>query len=146
MSDLSGRLFEKRGKLFVPADFMAEEFIDKIAEKKQVLLDIKTPRSPQNHAHFFAILHTAWTHLRDEYHDEEVLLDAVKIAVRHVRMVVQMDGTVKALPKSISFAAMGEEKFRLFKDRALQVLAGRLGVSVDELVNEVKPLMARNRR
>lgn len=145
MSDLNGRLFERRGKLFVPADFMAEEFIEKIAEGRKVLLDIKTPRSPENHAHFFAILHTAWTHLSDEYHDEEVLLDAVKIAVRHVRMVVQIDGSVKALPKSISFSAMGEEKFRLFKDRALQVLAGRLGVSVDELVNEVKA-KGRNRR
>ena len=153
MSDLRGRLFAKRydynteTKMFVPADMGGEMLWDSIKkDDKPVLLDVWQPRSAANHAHFFAILHTAWTHLHDHYHDEETLLDAVKIAVRHVRMVQQIDGRVIQLPKSIAFAAMGEEKFRRFKDRALIVLAGRLGVTVEQLVNEVKPLTARNRR
>ena len=145
MNDLSGYHFFKRGKLLVPADFHSEDLMDSLVEEKNTLLDLKFPRSPANHAHFFVVMHTAWTHLQDEYADEEVLLDALKIAVRHVRMVQQFDGTVLALPKSIRFAAMGEDKFKRFKERALIVLSGRLGCTVDELVNEIAAKATRNR-
>jgi hypothetical protein len=140
--DLEAKAFIKRGKHLVPADFVAEEFIDSIPEGKEILVTARTPRHPGNHRHFFAILRLASEHLPD-YPDEETLLDALKIAVGHVRPVMKADGEMIFLPKSINFASLGEDAFRRFKNRALWVLSRILGFDAVSLLPEIDE---RNRR
>lgn len=89
MADLRGRMFERQGDHLVPADLHALEFVQELPEGKRVLIDHRTPRSPENHAHFFAILRVVCEN-KDGYPDEETLLDSLKIAVGHTRTVIRM--------------------------------------------------------
>jgi hypothetical protein len=144
-TDLSGRLFERVGNHLVPADLHAQEFIDTLRENQKLLVDAKTPRSPENHAHFYAILHKALEHL-DGFADEEALLDSLKMATGHVRQLMLVDGTMVFVPKSIRFAAMGEDQFKRFKERALYVLSELLGFDATTLLPEIRNNTKRNRR
>lgn len=136
MADLSAKGFIRRGNALVPADFLAEEWLHEIPEGKEVLIDWRKPRHPENHRHFFAILNLACEHLPD-YPDVDSLLDALKIAVGHTRSVMKADGEVIFLPKSINFAALGEDAFKRFKNRALYVLTRILGFDATELLPEI---------
>lgn len=113
-----------------------------VPDRKEVLIDWRKPRHPENHRHLFAILRVAVEHLED-YADTESLLDALKIATGHVRPVMKADGEMIFLPKSINFAAMGEEEFKRFKNRALYVLSRILGFDATTLLPEIE---ARNAR
>jgi hypothetical protein len=136
VGDLDGRGFIRRGNTLVPADFMAEEWLRELPEGKEVLIDWRKPRHPENHRHMMAILHLACEHL-PEHADTESLLDALKIAVGHVRPVMKADGDMIFLPKSISFASLGEDAFRRFKNRALYVLSRILGFDAVTLLPEI---------
>lgn len=142
MADLDAKGFIRRGNCLVPADFAAEDWLQAVPQGKEVLIDWRKPRHPENHRHFFAILKVAVEAL-DQYDDVESLLDALKIACRHVRPVVTADGEVVLIPKSINFAAMGEEEFKRFKNRALYYLSGILGYDATTLLPEID---ARNAR
>ena len=144
MTDLNGRLFERIGNSMVPADLAAEEFVQSLPEHKKILMDHREPRHPENHAHFFAIMHAACEQL-ECYPDEETLLDAVKMACKHVRPVMTVKKEIVWLPKSINFASMGETAFQRFKDRALFVLGQLLGVDPVTLLKEVERKGKRNK-
>ena len=143
MADLDARSFVRRGNFLVPADFMAEEWLQSIPEGKEVLLDWRKPRHPANHRHLMAILHLACEHLPN-YPDTDSLLDCLKIACNHVRPVMKADGQMIFLPKSINFASMGETEFQRFKDRALWVLSRMLGFDATTLLPEIDERNARN--
>ena len=136
-TDLSGRLFERVGNHLVPADLAALELVESIKDGTKVLMDMKTPRSPENHAHFFAILHKAIDHL-EGFPDEDTLLDSIKLSVGHCRQVMMVDGTMVFVPKSIRFAAMPEDQFQRFKERALFVLTQLLGFDATILAKVAK--------
>lgn len=136
MADLDAKAFIRRGNVLTPADFVAEEWLQALPEGKEVLVDWRKPRHPENHRHFFAILRFASDHLPD-YPDTDSLLDALKIACNHVRPVMKADGEMIFLPKSINFASMGEEEFKRFKNRALYVLSRILGFDATTLLPEI---------
>lgn len=142
MADLDAKGFIRRGKCLVPADFVAEEWLDALPEGKEVLIDWRKPRHPENHRHFFAILRLAVEQI-DSYDDTESLLDALKIACSHVRPVMKADGEMIFLPKSINFASMGEEEFKRFKNRALYILSRILGFDAVALLPEIDQRNAR---
>ena len=144
MSDIAGRMFIREGNHFVPADIAAQEMLEKIPEGKAVLLDHRRPRSPENHRHFFAILRVALQHL-DGYQNEDALLDAVKLAVGHVRYVRRTNGEVIDLPATINFGAMPEDEFKRFKNRALYVLGELIGTDPVQLLEETTRQNRRNR-
>jgi hypothetical protein len=136
MADLEAKGFVRRGNCLVPADFVAEEWLNTLPQGKEILISWRAPRHPENHRHMFAILRLASEQLED-YPDEESLLDALKIAVGHTRPVMLADGQMYFLPKSINFASMGEEAFRRFKNRALWVLSRILGFDAVTLLPEI---------
>lgn len=142
MADLDAKGFIRRGNCLVPADFVAEEWLQSIADGKEILIDWRKPRHPENHRHFFAILRLACEHLPD-YPDTDSLLDALKIAVSHTRAVMKADGEMIFLPKSINFASLGEEEFKRFKNRALWVLSRILGFDAVTLLPEIDERNAR---
>lgn len=142
MSDLSAKGFIRRGNALVPADYNAEDWLREIPEGKEILIDWRKPRHPENHRHMFAILNLASEQLPD-YPDTDSLLDALKIAVGHVRPVMKADGEMIFLPKSVNFGAMGEDAFKRFKNRALWVLSRILGFDATTLLPEIDD---RNRR
>ncbi len=136
MADLSSKGFIRRGNALVPADKNAEEWLQAVPEGKEVLIDWRKPRHPENHRHYFAILRLAVEHI-DGYDDTDALLDCLKIACNHVRPVMKADGEMIFLPKSINFASLGEEEFKRFKNRSLYVLSKLLGFDATELLPEI---------
>lgn len=137
MSDLEGRCFVRRGKALVPADFAAEEFLAEIAEGREIIVTTRKARSPQHHRWFFALLHKVIENA-EQWQTEEELLDALKLATGHTERRATIDGAVYVAPRSISFAAMGEEAFKRFRKRACYVLATKvLGCDPEELMGEV---------
>jgi hypothetical protein len=144
-TDLSGKLFERVGNHLVPADLHAQEFVESLKERQKLLVDAKTPRSPENHAHFFAILHKSLEHL-EGFADEDALLDSLKMATGHVRQIMLVNGDMVFIPKSIRFAAMPEDQFKRFKERAMHVLTILLGFDAAILSKELKNDNRRNRR
>ncbi len=130
-------MFERRGNHLVPSDLAAQEMVEGLPEGKPILMDMRRARSPRNHAHLFAILHVACEQL-EGYPDEEALLDALKIATRLIRPVLKVDGEIIWLPRSINWAAMSEDTFQRWKDRALHVLGQLLGVDPIQLLEETE--------
>jgi hypothetical protein len=143
MADLEGRAFIREGNALVPADLAAQEYLESIPNKTKVLLSWRRPRSIENHQHFFAILQVCCEQL--EYADMDEFLDAIKIAVNHVRPIRKLNGEIEFKPKSIDFASLGEDKFQRFKLRALHVLGQLLGVDPVTLLKEVPPVKKRNK-
>ena len=144
-TDLNGRLFERRGNHMVPADLAAQELVQSFKEGQKVLMDVKSPRSAANHAHFFALLHKALDHLPG-FADEDALLDSIKLASGHCRQIMLVDGTLVFVPKSIRFAALDELKFRRFKERAIYILSELLGFDALTLLPEIENDNGRNSR
>lgn len=140
--DLESKGFIRRGNALIPADWIAEEWLQALPEGKELLISHRSPRHGPNHRHLFAILRLATEQL-DAYSDEDSLLDMIKVACGHTRPVMMADGKVLFLPKSINFASLGEEAFKRFKDRALFVLSRILGYDATTLLPEIE---ARNAR
>jgi len=143
MADLSGRMFERRGNHLVPSDLAAQEMVQSLPEGKAVLMDMRRPRSPRNHAHLFALLKVACEQL-EGYPDTETLLDALKIATHLTRPVTLATGEIVWIPKSINWAAMPEDEFKRWKARALYVLGQLLGVDPQQLLDETAQQNGRN--
>lgn len=137
MSDLNGRCFVRKRNTLVPADFAAAEMLDGIPEGSEIIVKIRRPRNPACHRWFFALLRIVCENTGYLWYDEEDLLDALKRAVGHTEHCLDIDGGSYEKPKSISFSAMTEDQFRVFKDKCLDVLATKvLGCSPEELMNE----------
>jgi hypothetical protein len=127
MSDLDGRGFYRRGSTLVAADIASEDFLSEIPEGKEVLVTIRRARSPEHHRWFFKLLSRVAEN-SDKWADVDDLLDDLKLACGHyTRRANILTGQIQYVPKSISFAAMGEDKFKRFKERALYVLTQALG-------------------
>jgi len=111
MSDLAGVCMVRRGNTLVPADQHAEEFVNGIAEGREVIVTMRKARSPQHHRFFWALLSKVVEN-SDDWQTPEEVLDALKLATGHAERRMNIDGGVYLAPKSISFAAMGEEELQ----------------------------------
>ena len=129
MAELEGRLFQRVGNHFVPADLAAEEMLQTVKDGDSVVLSYRKTRSAKNRAHFFILLHAALDHL-EGFQDADALADAIKIAVGHVRPIMKTDGEIIYIPKTIADNSMSEDEFRRFKNRAVYVLNQLLGFDI----------------
>lgn len=144
MSDLDGVCFVRRGNTLVPADMHADEFLSSLKDGREVIVTARKARNPLHHRWFFALLRKVVENT-DDWQSEDELLDAVKLATGHVERRVTLDGGAYLAPKSISFAAMAQDKFKAFADRAVYLLATRvLGCSPDDLMAEVEQTQRRS--
>lgn len=135
MSDLDGLCFTRRGQALVPSDIHADEWLSGVKEGREVILTGRKARSPAHHRWFFAMLRIARENL-EGFPSEDALLDALKHSVGLTDVRMMLDGTPYLVTRSISFAAMDQDKFRRFVDRCLYVLGQRLGVSPEQLMKE----------
>jgi hypothetical protein len=145
MTDLDGRCFVRKGNALYPADFAADELLASIPEGKEVIITTRRPRNPAFHRWFFAKLRKVVENT-ERWVDEEDLLWDLKVRVGHVRRRIDgLTGREIIEPKSINFAAMGEDQFRRFSNRCDDVLAPVLGVDPNVLMDEVKHTQSHRR-
>lgn len=139
MSEEDEKAFYRREYVgFVPASAKAQEFFEKTKIGTLVELKGSKPRNPDFHRLFFAMIR----HCADntEYTAKQFLL-IVKIGVGHVEWIMTPGGDAVPMPRSISFAKMGEYEFREFYNQTLNyicehVIPGLLPSDVDAVVRE----------
>lgn len=122
--------------MLAPVDAQSNDRIYKLKPNQEVMVSIKTPRNPQHHRLFFAVLNDvvqsgAWEGTLDS------LLTTIKIGTGHVDTIIdQSNGKTYYVTKSIDFASMSQDKFNEFFDLAIQLIAQRWmdQESIDEIV------------
>jgi len=122
-----------------PADAQAEDALAGIPDGETVRIEITRPskRSIRMHRLFFSLLgivaeHMDWT--------TNQVLEWSKIATGHVDTVVDRNGEVTFIPRSISFARMDQAAFNAFFDAAVTAILARLlppGTPRHDLIEEV---------
>lgn len=141
--DLDSRCFTRKGNHLVPSDFVADETVLSIKEGGEVMVRVWKARSPKYHRYFFAMLRIVLGNLDEEtsrWSDERDLLDALKLATGHYRIVIGFDGASTVALDSIAFESMDEIKFRTFFEKCLLHIQLRLGIDAQELMDETDRL------
>lgn len=142
MTDLDARCFVKRGNALVPADIMSDDFLSTIKDGKEVLITIRRPRNPKHHRLLFAALKITIDNT-DKWPSVEVLLDDLKVLTGLFETRINaLTGIPYIKAKSISFAAMSQDVFASWFDRATFKLAEAIGVEHGELLAEIAEMTA----
>jgi hypothetical protein len=141
-TDLDARAFTKRRGALWPSDPYAEEFVEKLAEGKEVLVTLRKARNPQHHRLLWAVLHKVVEN-SEKWDSETQLLDELKIATGLCEIRVNLlTGEPYAITGSISFAAMDQTKFASWFDKAIGILATRvLNCEKQALLDEISSMV-----
>lgn len=146
MSDLDARLYIRRPQGFVPADIMAEDAMNKIPVGATVMLTMRRPRNPRHHRKLFALMHVVLEQT-DRWADSTVLLEDLKLATGLFETRVSaLSGMPYPVPASISFAAMAQDRFEAWYEKAIRVLSEHLGTDVETLSREVQDFASASER
>ena len=125
------------GEVLVPMDELQGKGLGSLLPNKEVTVEVKQSRNPGHHRLLFALLNKVVENTED-FEDVEHLLTWLKIALGHVKTMIGPDGRVYYMPKSLSFAAMGQEKFNPFFDSALNLMVARYGFDRPALLAEIE--------
>lgn len=143
MTDLEARSFRKARvsgvTCLVPNDVHADEFLETIGMGKEVLITGRRARNMKHHRLLFAMLRKVWENT-DLFETEEQILNELKILTGlYDTQVSKITGEVFYTPRSISFAAMTQDQFIPWFDKAMRVLAEQvLGTTYEMLAEEVR--------
>lgn len=141
MTDLQARAFVKRGAGLFPSDVFAEEFVGGLKDGREILLSARRARNPAHHRKLFALLRKV-TDNSERWANEAVLLEDLKLATGlFTTRVNEFNGMPYPVPASISFAAMPQDEFSRWYERAIVVLADILGCTPAELDSEVEAMV-----
>jgi hypothetical protein len=126
----------RRGLTLVPVDHAALEWVEALPFGREVLITIQRPRSPEHHRWYFAMLKKV-VDGSGTWKSTAELLEAIKFEVGHTETRRNLFGTAYQTTKSISFEKMGQDEFRSFVERSMEVIALATGIDPDELMREV---------
>jgi hypothetical protein len=131
--------FVKTDGRLAPADDDAFIALAKIAEGREVIVDIKTARHPKQHRTFFALLKVLVEN-GERFTNIEQALTGVKIAIGEVDTYIDSEtGQVFYVPRSIAFESCDQSRFSEIFDRALTVICDRwlIGTDKEDLREEI---------
>lgn len=120
-----------------PAGPFDAERLDSYAFGSTVEVSIKQRRSLPQLRLYWSVLAKAVDNL-DGYPSAEALHEALKLHLGYVEPLLTVTGQKVWRPMSASFAKMSAEEFRVFFDRAVDVLATMLGCDPLELTTEAR--------
>lgn len=133
-------LFRKDLGSLRPGNAQAEEWLAKQPLGALIQVEAKRPRNVAFNAKFWAML----TIIADNVEGltPELLCEVVKLRTGHVDVVKTKRGIVE-IPRSISFAAMSEDDFSAFYDRAIAFILSDIlpGLNKDDLNREIEAVM-----
>jgi hypothetical protein len=114
------------GKLS-PVTAWDAELLDRFAGGTEFDLVARTKRSNPQNALYWRTL-SAVCEATGKWSRPEALHVALKVELGYVEPLMGLDGRIKGMiPDSTSFAAMSHEDFRVFFDKAMEVLAKAVG-------------------
>lgn len=147
MTDLEARCFKKvrnpatgRSGL-VPLDEPADDLMASLPDGKEVLVTIRRARNPKHHRLLWALLKTVVENT-DRWPDERALLDSLKLETGLFEARIAFNGVPFAVPSSISFAAMDQQRFSEWYEKAITILARDvLSIAPEALRAEVEAMI-----
>lgn len=109
------------------ADDAGKDILRKIKVGKVVQCEVTQPRNVKHHRKFFALLHTVWSAAGDWPTVDDLLIELkIKLGIT-CEVVIRESGEVVKIVGSISFAAMDQEAFDTFYERAIKALCSMAG-------------------
>lgn len=117
-------VFRKRGRSLVPVDQEGLDLLERIHNERDVLVDVKQPRSIRHHRLFFALLKFMVEHT-PYFETIEQAKTAIKIATGEVDTYIDERGKTFFILRSISWGSMDQTRFSAFWDRAIFVITDR---------------------
>jgi hypothetical protein len=123
------------------ADDTAMAALSKIRPGSLVAVNMVKPRNPAMHRWWWKLMDIIAENLDGEVSPETVC-ELVKLGIGHVD-VIRINGMIREIPKSISFAAMDQPAFEHFRDRAVRYLVTEVipGLDSEALCAEVDDLL-----
>ncbi len=111
--------------------------LGKLPLTKMLKVEVVQPRNGKHHRLYF----TLCTRIGDALGMEsEDISDVLKLRTGHVREIKTKHG-VERIPKSISFAAMDQDQFRIFFDKAVNVITQEWGIARSDILDCVRDLL-----
>lgn len=124
----------------VPDCIDAEKWLTKTKINQGVLIDPRRPRNINHHRKLFALLNLASDNWPEDSRQDAMtttkLLGLIKIKAGYADPIVDAQGNVHYLPRSINFESMGQDEFDPFYNSAIYLIALALKVDVHELEKE----------
>lgn len=109
---------EKRADYLVPSLEEDKDKASKIKHGEVIQVEFKRIRNPKFHKKYFALLQIV-AEYDDRYDTVNDVLLVMKLKLGHYRTIVNTDGRVIYVPKSISFGSMEQIDFEDFYSRTI---------------------------
>jgi len=120
---------------FQTADKFSFDKQEKLKSGAVIMATVKKSRNLLFHNRLFALINF-FLEQQEEYNTERQVLNMLYYVLGYTENVKLPDGSVALFPQSISFDKMDQEEFEKFSAGVPGVLAGLLGITADELLNE----------
>lgn len=142
----------KQGRYLVPSLPDDEEKLKKIKSGELLSVDIVRPRNAMFHRKFFALLHVGFDSWnppsitskfgQPEKSFEQFREDVTILAGRY-ESTIRLNGEVRVVAKSISFAKMSQEEFEDLYNSVINVVLDRVltNYTKGDLLNQVNKIM-----
>ena len=141
-------LLAKKLRSLYPVDEGGEDWLQHLAQGEIVEVAVRRPRNVRFHRLFWGLASLCWQQMDDRarYPTVEALVTQLKLETGHYdRRDMVLDGVHYPVltPRSISFAAMDEDAFKLFFDRCADWLTENVlpGVTRQELRDELEHML-----
>ena len=109
----------------IPADDAAADTLRSVKQGREVLVEVKTPRSPRQHRLFFALLNLLVEN-GETFPTVDAALTAIKIGLGECEPVINAaTGEVVYVTRSIAFASCDQTRFAKLFDDATKLIADR---------------------
>jgi hypothetical protein len=130
----------KRYGVLVPATKQDEELLGDVKSGETVRVKVTRPRNPYHHRKMFALLNLVLEN--SDFRSIDHLLTDLKVRVGHYEEYITADGAMVFIPKSISFASMGQAEFNVFYNRVLNtVIENYMPMDADDLERQVERVL-----
>ena len=140
-------VMRRSGDRLLPVTERDREILLEIPDGIDLFVKTSRPRSPRQHRLFMALLQLVVDN-HPHYTRPEQLLEWLKVRLGYVDETVWHDGKVWFKTQSISFASMGQDKFRQFFSLSVDAITKEVipDLDMDALLAEVSAIMGENVR
>jgi hypothetical protein len=140
-------VMRRSGDKLLPVTERDREMLLEIPDGMDLFVKASRPRSPRQHRLFMALLQLVVDN-HPHYTRPEQLLEWLKVRLGYVDETVWHDGRVWFKTQSISFASMGQDKFKQFFTLSVDAITKEVSpeLDMDALLAEVSAIMAENVR
>jgi hypothetical protein len=111
---------EKKGEALIPSLPIDEIALGGVKQNQIVEVELKRPRNAMFHKKFFALIGIVLENT--EYQNSEQVLHLIKIKLGYYDTVINTDGEVFYMPRSISFSSMDNDSFGMFYNDTVDIV------------------------